>query len=64
MDLDNHDESNNYQINSEFTINILLASFKQLILNRFELIRSLLVALKIIIRFSDKVRFLTLFSRT
>jgi hypothetical protein len=53
MDLDTEDNSNN-SINSEFTINCLLASYRQLIRNRHEFLRSFLIALKILIQFSDR----------
>ena len=61
MDLDNNEAANNFQINSDFTINNLLVSFKQLVLNRHEFLRGLLIALRIIIRFSDKVSLVQIF---
>ena len=55
MDLDD-EYTSNFQIESEFTINNLLASFRQLVRNRHAFLRSFLISIKIILRFSDKVK--------
>lgn len=52
--LDNQNDYN-YMINSDYTINCLLSSFKFFICKRYNFLRNLLISLNIIQQFRDKV---------
>lgn len=43
-------------INSEFTLDSVIANFRDLVLNRYEFFRNLCIFINIIFRFNDKVQ--------